>query len=118
MRAERLMQRRVKAAAFREPKTLEDFDWQFNTSVKRKQIYDMALQLAGGDEEQVKTFIRQESSFTVKDKNGNDQQKFAETVEQITTEKWINMTHKRMKETFKKAYPQEPLPFEEKEKKK
>ena len=42
VRAERLMQRRVKAAAFREPKTLEDFDWQFNTSVKRKQIYDLA----------------------------------------------------------------------------
>ena len=42
VRAERLMQRRVKAAAFRDPKTLADFDWQFNTSVKRKQIYDLA----------------------------------------------------------------------------
>jgi len=42
VRAERLIQRRVKSAAFREPRTLEDFDWQFNTSVKRKQIYDLA----------------------------------------------------------------------------
>lgn len=42
VRQERSMQRRIKAAAFRELKTLEDFDWQFNTSVKRKQIYDLA----------------------------------------------------------------------------
>ena len=42
VRAERSMQRRIKAAAFREPKTLEDFDWQFNPSIPRKQIYDLA----------------------------------------------------------------------------
>ncbi|MCP4639275.1 MAG: ATP-binding protein [bacterium] len=42
VRAERLVNRRVKAAAFREPKTLEDFDWQFNTSIKKKQIFDLA----------------------------------------------------------------------------
>jgi len=42
IRAERLIQRRLKAATFRETKTLEDFDWQFNTSIKRKQIYDLA----------------------------------------------------------------------------
>ena len=42
IRAERLMKRRVKAAVFREPKTLEDFDWHFNTSIKRKQIFDLA----------------------------------------------------------------------------
>lgn len=42
IRADRLMNRRIKAAAFREPKTLEDFDWQFNPSIKRKQIFDLA----------------------------------------------------------------------------
>jgi len=42
VRAERLISRRVKAAAFREPKTLEDFDWQFNPSIKKKQIFDLA----------------------------------------------------------------------------
>ena len=42
VRAERLMTRRVKAASFREPKTLEDFDFAFNPSVKRKQIFDLA----------------------------------------------------------------------------
>ena len=42
VRAERLMQRRIKAAAFREPKTLEQYDWQFNPSVKKKEIYDLA----------------------------------------------------------------------------
>jgi DNA replication protein DnaC len=42
VRNERLIARRVKAAAFREPRTLEDFDWQFNPSIKKKQIFDLA----------------------------------------------------------------------------
>jgi hypothetical protein len=27
---------------FREPKSLEDFDWSFNTSIKKKQVFDLA----------------------------------------------------------------------------
>jgi DNA replication protein DnaC len=42
IRSDRLVNRRVKAASFRELKTLEDFDWQFNPAVKRKQIYELA----------------------------------------------------------------------------
>ena len=42
VRNERQIQRGVKAAAFRELKTLEDFDWQFNPSIRKKQIYDLA----------------------------------------------------------------------------
>ncbi len=42
VRADRLMNRRIKAAAFREPKTLEDFDFTFNPSIKKKQIFDLA----------------------------------------------------------------------------
>ena len=42
VRADRQVQRRVKAARFREHKTLEDFDWQFNASVNKKQVYDLA----------------------------------------------------------------------------
>jgi DNA replication protein DnaC len=42
VRADRTVQRRLKVAAFREQKTLEDFDWAFNTSVKKKQIYELA----------------------------------------------------------------------------
>jgi DNA replication protein DnaC len=42
VRSERLMNRRVKAAMFRELKTLEDFDFAFNPSIKKKQIYDLA----------------------------------------------------------------------------
>ncbi len=49
IRQERLTARGLKAAGFREPKTLEDFHWDFNRSIKKKQIYDMA---AGG-------FVRQ-----------------------------------------------------------
>ena len=45
VRKERLIARRIKAATFREMKTLEDFDWRFNPSIKRKTIYDLA---AGG----------------------------------------------------------------------
>lgn len=42
IRRERLISRRVKAAAFRQLKTLDEFDWNFNASIKRKQIYDLA----------------------------------------------------------------------------
>jgi len=42
VRKERLISRRLKAAAFRDLKTLEDFDWRFNPSIKRKTIYDLA----------------------------------------------------------------------------
>ena len=42
VRKDRLIVRRTKAAGFREQKTLEDFDWSFNTSVRKKTIYDLA----------------------------------------------------------------------------
>jgi DNA replication protein DnaC len=42
VRADRQLQRRIKAAQFRELKRLEDFDWSFNPSIKRKQIYELA----------------------------------------------------------------------------
>lgn len=42
VRQERLIERRTNAASFREQKTLEDFDWQFNSTVNRKQIYELA----------------------------------------------------------------------------
>lgn len=49
VRQERLIARGLKAACFREQKTLEDFHWDFNRSIKKKQVYDLA---AGG-------FVRQ-----------------------------------------------------------
>ena len=42
VRAQRLLERRKKVAGFRDPKTLEDFDWSFNASIKRSQIFDLA----------------------------------------------------------------------------
>ena len=42
IRAERLIQRRVKAAAFREVKSIDQFDFSFNPSIKRPQIFDLA----------------------------------------------------------------------------
>ena len=42
VRHQRQLKRRTKAACFRDAKTLEDFDWTFNKSIDRKQIYDLA----------------------------------------------------------------------------
>lgn len=42
VRDERQVARRVKAADFRELKPLDDFDWSFNPSINRKQLYDLA----------------------------------------------------------------------------
>jgi len=42
VRADRQLQRRVKAAEFRELKPLDGFDWSFNPSIPRKQVYELA----------------------------------------------------------------------------
>jgi DNA replication protein DnaC len=42
VRKERQIKRRVRAAMFRDLKTLDDFDWQFNPSIKKRQIFDLA----------------------------------------------------------------------------
>jgi DNA replication protein DnaC len=42
VRANRQFERRFKTAEFRERKSLEDFDWSFNPSIPRKQVYDLA----------------------------------------------------------------------------
>src|SRR5690348_7047436 len=42
VRQERQIERRVKAADFRELKALDEFDWSFNPSIQRSQIFDLA----------------------------------------------------------------------------
>jgi hypothetical protein len=42
VRSQRLRQRRVKAASFREMRSLDDFDFSFNKTIRKKQIYDLA----------------------------------------------------------------------------
>jgi len=42
VRKQRQIKRGIKAAGFRDLKTLEDFDWQFNNSIKKSKIFDMA----------------------------------------------------------------------------
>jgi len=42
IRGQRLIERRVKLASFREVKTLDQFEWSFNPSIKKKQIFDLA----------------------------------------------------------------------------
>ena len=42
MRKDRLIERRIKTANFRDRKTFEDFDWEFNTSINKSRIFDLA----------------------------------------------------------------------------
>lgn len=42
VRRQRQLERRTKAADFRALKTLEDFDWQFNPSIRRSQLFELA----------------------------------------------------------------------------
>jgi len=42
VRQQRQMERRTKNADFRSLKTMEDFDWSFNPSIHKKEIYDLA----------------------------------------------------------------------------
>jgi DNA replication protein DnaC len=42
VRGERLLNRRVQSASFREKRTLDQFDWSFNPSIKKKQVFDLA----------------------------------------------------------------------------
>jgi DNA replication protein DnaC len=42
VRSERLISRRVKVAQFRELKPLDQFDFSFNPSIHKKQVYDLA----------------------------------------------------------------------------
>jgi DNA replication protein DnaC len=42
VRSDRQVQRRLKAALFREQKALDEFDWSFNPSIKKKPIFDLA----------------------------------------------------------------------------
>jgi DNA replication protein DnaC len=42
VRADRQLERRTRAAMFRDQRTLEDFDFSFNPSIKRKQVYELA----------------------------------------------------------------------------
>ncbi len=42
VRSDRPLQRRVKAAQFRELKPLDQFDWAFNPSIKKEQVFELA----------------------------------------------------------------------------
>jgi len=42
VRRQRSIERRMKAACFRELRSLEDFDWSFNSSIPRARIFELA----------------------------------------------------------------------------
>ena len=42
VRDERQIERRTRTACFRDQKTLEEFDWDFNRTIRRKRFFDLA----------------------------------------------------------------------------
>ncbi len=42
VRHDRAVERRTRAARFRDQKTLDEFNWDFNPTIRRKQIFDLA----------------------------------------------------------------------------
>ncbi|MBK6938662.1 MAG: ATP-binding protein [Planctomycetes bacterium] len=42
VRKQRLFERRLKSACFRDQKRLDEFDWAFNPSIKKSQMHDLA----------------------------------------------------------------------------
>ena len=42
VRQDRSVERRIKAAGFRDQRSLDDFDFAFNPSIKKKQVFDLA----------------------------------------------------------------------------
>lgn len=42
VRGDRSVQRRINAASFRELKTLQEFNWSFNPSINKQQMFDLA----------------------------------------------------------------------------
>ena len=42
VRSQRLLERRKKLAAFRDQRSLEEFNWEFNPSIPRKDIFELA----------------------------------------------------------------------------
>ena len=42
IRKQRLFERRLKAACFRDPKRIDEFDWSFNSSIKKSQLFELA----------------------------------------------------------------------------
>jgi DNA replication protein DnaC len=46
VRQQRVIDKRTKAAGFRDHKTLEDFDWTFNPAIKRQQMYELLFRCA------------------------------------------------------------------------
>jgi DNA replication protein DnaC len=53
VRNQRLIDRRTKAAGFRQLKTLDEFDFSFNPSIKRRQVFDLATCRFIGDRRDV-----------------------------------------------------------------
>lgn len=81
---------------------------------KKDAIWDMAMQMAAGNEGDAKGFLKTASKFKAKPKEGEKEGRevFAETINGLTTERWISMTYENMKAAFQKAYPGEPVPGE------
>lgn len=81
----------------------------------KDKIWKMAVEMAMGDEGQAKTFVRAESKYFAKDKDGKEtkEEKYFEDPKDCTSSKWLFVTYQKMKKAFQQAYPDKPLPFKD-----
>ena len=76
---------------------------------KQKEIWDWLMQITGGNDEMAKERLKMESGFKSKDGNWIE----GKTDPKYLTEKWLNITHKKIKKIFDAQLSQQELPEEE-----
>jgi len=72
---------------------------------KQKQIWNWLIRLAAGNDEEAKAMLKDLSGFTAK--NG-DKVEGVESVERLTTPKWISFVYKKVKQKYEADYEREP----------
>jgi len=70
VRKERLIKRRIKAAGFRELKTLEDFDWQFNPGIYISDLDNVRHELKMTDDYMIHTIYEKDPARFIKTVGG------------------------------------------------
>lgn len=78
---------------------------------KQKEIWDWLMQITGGSDELARERLKLESGFKSKDGDWIDGKKDPKYL----TGKWLNITHRKIKEIFEKQFPQADLPIDKEE---
>jgi len=78
---------------------------------KQKEIWDMLMQITAGNNKLARERLKLESGFKSKDGEWID----GKTDPKYLTGKWLNITHRKIKEIFEKQFPQQDLPIDKEE---